>query len=114
MGASDLAAPAPETELIETQLAKLRIDGERHSVVWLRNRERTVSVLVDRPEEGGEKMRLLGRFFPDESREAIDTLIDDYRAHYVKAAVAERIRPRALEPGDVMAPGPPGEAPADV
>jgi hypothetical protein len=103
--ATEALAPPPESaEAIETHLGTVRLEGERHSLVWIRNPERTVSILVDRPDEGSAKVRLLGAFFPDESLAAIETLIADFRRNYVEVAAGERIPPRALEPGDLLPP----------
>ncbi len=81
------------------------LDGARHSLVWIHNAERTVSVVVDRPEQGSEKViRLIGAFGTAEDFDVIEPLIADFEEHYVKCPRRERIRPRPLEPEDLIAP----------
>ena len=104
MTSATLQRPAPDAELAEELLGVVRLDGDRHSLVWIHNPERTLSVLVDRPNEGAEKVRLLGTFAPEESRAAIETLIADYREHHIDRAPSERIHPRPIEPDDLIAP----------
>lgn len=89
--------------LSEERLGVVRIDGARHSLIWAYNRERSVSVLIDRPEQGGEKVaRLLGAFWPEEDFDAVEALAGDYEEHYVKCPRAERIRSRPVEPADLV------------
>ncbi len=94
--------------LKEERLSVVRIDGARHSLIWAYDRGRSVSVLLDRPEQGGEKLaRLIGAFWPDEDFDVVEALAADYEAHYVTCPRAERIRPRPVESAD-LAPAAPG------
>jgi hypothetical protein len=104
MSSATLEKPAPGGELVEEELGLARLDGERHSLVWIHDAERTVSVLVDRPNEGAEKVRVVGCFGSEEPMIAIETLIADYRTHYVNCPATERIPPRPVEPEDLVAP----------
>lgn len=98
------AEQAKEAELIEEWLGTVRIDGARHSLVWIHNAGRTVSIAVDRPEQGSERVvRLIGAFGPTEGFDVIEPLIADFEEHYVKRSRRERIRPRPLEPEDLVA-----------
>jgi len=91
-----------EAELKEERLSVVRIDGARHSLIWAYNRGRSVSVLLDRPEQGAEKLvRLVGAFTPGEDFDVVETLAADYEEHYVKCTRAERIPPRPLELADL-------------
>jgi hypothetical protein len=92
-----------EVALKEERLSVVRIDGARHSLVWVYDRDRSVSVLLDRPEQGGEKLvRLVGAFGPDEDFDVVEALAADYEVHYVKCPRTERIRPRPIEPSDMV------------
>jgi hypothetical protein len=92
-----------EGALKEERLGVIRIDGARHSLVWVYDRERSVSVLIDRPEQGGEKVeRLVGAFWPDEDFDAVEVLAGDYEERYVKRPRSERIRPRPVKAGDLV------------
>ncbi len=96
---------ARKPSLREERIGTVRIDGARHSLVWAYSRERSVSVLIDRPEQGGEKVdRLVGAFWPEEDFDAVEALAGDYEEHYVTRPRAERIRPRAVEPADLAPP----------
>lgn len=91
-----------EVALKEERLSGVRIDGARHSLIWAYDRERSVSVLIDRPEQGSEKVdRLVGAFWPEEDFDAVEALAGDYEEHYVKRPRAERIRPRPVESTDL-------------
>jgi hypothetical protein len=95
-----------EVALKEERLSVVRIDGARHSLIWAYDRDRSVSVLLDRPEQGSEKVdRLVGAFWPDEDFDVVEALAGDYEEHYVKRLRAERIRPRPVESTD-MTPAP--------
>lgn len=88
--------------LKEECIGVVRIDGARHSLIWKYDPERAVSILLDRPDQGGEKVtRLIGAFWPDEDFDAVEALAGDYEEHYVKRPRAERIRPREVEPADL-------------
>lgn len=88
--------------LDEERLAVVRIDGARHSLLWAHDADRTVSVLLDRPDQGGEKVvRLIGAFGPEEGLEVVEALAGDYEEHHVRRPRAERIAPRPLEPADL-------------
>lgn len=96
-----------KTALTEERLDVVRIDGARHSLVWAYDDERTVSVLLDRPEQGAEKLtRLIGAFWPEEGFDAVEALAGDYEEHYVKRPRAERIAPRPIEPADLLPAAP--------
>jgi very-short-patch-repair endonuclease len=102
-----LERKAAKPALREERLGIVRIDGARHSLIWAYDSERTVSVLLDRPEQGGEKLvRLVGAFWPEEGFDAVEALAADYEEHYVKRPRAERIAPRPLEAAD-LAPAAP-------
>ncbi|HEU5105894.1 MAG TPA: hypothetical protein VFU11_08630 [Solirubrobacterales bacterium] len=91
-----------EGALEEERLSFVHIDGARHSLVWAYDSARSVSVLIDRPEEGGEEAeRLVGAFWPDEGFDVVEALASDYEERYVKRPRAERIRPRVVEPADL-------------
>ena len=91
-----------EEALKEERLSVVRIDGARHSLIWAYDSERSVSVLIDRPEQGGEKVeRLVGAFWPDKDFDVVEALASDYEERYAKRPRAERIRPRAVEPADL-------------
>jgi hypothetical protein len=91
-----------EVALKEERLSVVRIDDGRHSLIWTYNSGRSVSVLIDRPEQGGEKVeRLVGAFWPDEDFDAVEALAGDYEERYVKRPRTERIRPRPVEPADL-------------
>lgn len=93
---------ARKPELREERLGVVRIDGARHALIWAYDRDRSVSVLIDRPEQGGEKVaRLVGVFWPDEDFDAVEALAGDYEEHYVRCPRRERIRPRPVEPADL-------------
>ncbi len=105
MSPATLERKAAKPALREERLGIVRIDGARHSLVWVYDRERSVSVLIDRPEQGGEKLeRLIGAFWPEEDFDAVEALAGDYEEHYVKRPRAERIRPRPVEPADLAPP----------
>lgn len=107
MSAATLERKARKRALREERLGVVRIDGARHSLIWAYDRERSVSVLIDRPEQGGEKVdRLLGAFWPEEDFDAVEALAGDYEEHYVKRPRAERIPPRPVEPADLAPPAP--------
>ena len=92
---------AVKLKLTEERLGVVRIDGARHSLIWTYSAERSVSLLVDRPEQGSEKLvRLLGTFWPDEGFDAVEALAADYEERHVKCPRAQRIPPRPLEPSD--------------
>jgi hypothetical protein len=94
-----------EAALKEERLSVVRIDGARHSLIWAYNRGRSISVLLDRPEQGSEKLvRLVGAFAPGEGFDVVETLAADYEEHYVKRPRAERIPPRQLERADLALP----------
>lgn len=91
-----------EVALEEERLNVVRIDGARHSLIWAYDSSRSVSVLVDRPDQGGERTeRLVGAFWPDEGFSVVEALASDYEERYVKRPRAERIRPRPVEPADL-------------
>lgn len=105
MSTATLERNAGKNALHEERLGVVRIDGARHSLIWAYNPERTVSVLLDRPDQGGEKLvRLLGAFWPEEGFDAVEALAADYEDHYVKRPRAERIAPRPLQPADLAPP----------
>jgi len=88
--------------LKEERLGVVRLDGARHSLIWTYDRERSVSVLLDRPEEGAEKLvRLVGAVAPDEDFDVVEALAADYEQHYVAVPRAKRIRPRPIKPSDL-------------
>jgi len=92
-----------EVALKEERLSVVRIDGARHSLIWAYDRKRSVSVLIDRPEQGSEKVdRLVGAFWPDEDFDAVEALAGDYEEHYVRRPRAERIPPRPVESADLQ------------
>jgi|GEM_PF-2682629 len=98
----------PRTRALrEERLGVVRIDGARHSLIWAHDRERSVSVLIDRSEQGSDEVdRLIGAFWPEEDFDAVEGLAGDYEEHYVKRPWAKRIRPRADEPADLAPPAP--------
>lgn len=105
MSPATLERKAAKTALTEERLGVVRIDGARHSLIWACDSERAVSVLLDRPEQGAEKLtRLIGAFWPEEGFDAVEALAGDYEEHYVKRPRAERIPPRALDPADLAPP----------
>ncbi|HVX32597.1 MAG TPA: hypothetical protein VHA80_05590 [Solirubrobacterales bacterium] len=96
----------------------LRIDDERHALIWIHDAERSVSVLVDRPLEGADTVRVVAVLGPAEDGPALEALVEDYRRNNCRQAPGRRPRPRALEPGDlapaaraVPLPGVPGARP---
>jgi hypothetical protein len=89
-----------EGGLTDEPPASLIVDGARHSLVWIHDEERSVSLLVDRP-EGGAKELLLGSLNEEESREQLEALVAHYEEHYVGRPRGERPQPRALEPDDL-------------
>jgi hypothetical protein len=91
--------------LVEEEVTTVRIDDERHALVWIHDGERTVSVLVDRPLEGLDTVRVVGLFGPGEDRTAIDPLVEDYRRRHCALPRGARRGPRPLEPADLTAPG---------
>jgi hypothetical protein len=104
MSAATLERKAGKTVFNEERLGGVRIDGARHSLIWAYDPERTVSVLLDRPDQGGEKLvRLIGAFWPEEGFDAVEALAADYEEHYVKRPRAERIAPRPVEAADLAA-----------
>lgn len=91
--------------LDEERVGMVRIDGARHSLIWAYDPERTVSDLIDRPDQGGEKLvRLVGAFWPEEGFDVIEALAADYEEKYVRRPRCERIRPRPVEPADLTTP----------
>lgn len=101
----DPRAQGAKLALREERLCVVRIDGARHSLIWAYDEERSVSVLLDRPEQGAEKLvRLVGAFAPEEDFDVVEALAADYEEHYVKRPRAERIRPRPVEPSDLAPP----------
>ena len=104
MSTATLERKAGKTALNEERLGVVRIDGARHSLIWAYDSERTVSILLDRPDQGGEKVvRLIGAFWPEEDFDAVEALAADYEEHYVKRPRAERIAPRPVEAADLAA-----------
>jgi len=102
MSPATLGRSARKLKLTEEHLGVVRIDGARHSLIWTHDEVRSVSVLLDRPDQGSEKLtRLLGAFWPDEGFETIETLVADFEEHYVKRPRAGRIPPRPLESADL-------------
>ncbi|MBS1895466.1 MAG: hypothetical protein JST59_29555 [Actinobacteria bacterium] len=96
---------SPRTALNEERLGLVRIDGARYSLIWAHDAERAVSVLLDRPDQGGEKLvRLIGAFWPEEGRDVVEALGADYQERYVRRPRPERIRPRPVEPADMTPP----------
>jgi very-short-patch-repair endonuclease len=107
MSTATLERKAAKSAFHEERLGVVRIDGARHSLIWAHDSERTVSVLLDRPEQGGEKLvRLIGAFWSEEGFDVVEALAADYEEHYVKRPRAERIAPRPLEPADLALPEP--------
>lgn len=105
MSPATLEREAGKTALHEERLGVVRIGGARHSLIWTYDRERSVSILIDRPDQGAEKLvRLIGMFWPEEGFDAVEVLAADYEEHYVKCPRAERIAPRPLEPADLAPP----------
>lgn len=103
MSPATLERSEQEMALKEESLSVVRIDGARHSLIWTYDRERSVSVLLDRPEQGAERVvRLVGAFAPGEDFEVVEVLAADYEEHYVKCPRTERIRPRPVEPSDLV------------
>lgn len=94
-------APTSAGTFAQTSLRTLSIDGALHSLVWVRNSQRSVSLLVARPEEGVGRPLLLGSFDAEESLEEVEALLADYEEHYVSRPSAERPEPRALRPDDL-------------
>jgi len=92
-----------EASLKEECLSVVHIDGARHNLIWVYDRDHSVSVLLDRPEQGGGNLvRLIGAFGTGEGFDVIEALVADYEAHYVKRPRAERIPPRPIEPFDLV------------
>lgn len=101
-----MAAPgASVTGLVQEEIETLRVDDERHALIWIHDAERSVSVLVDRPLEGADTVRVVGRLDPREDRAALRPLIEDYRRNRCELPAAERPGIRPLEPADLCAPG---------
>ncbi|MBS1861893.1 MAG: hypothetical protein JSS68_09290 [Actinobacteria bacterium] len=102
MSAATPEVKAAESALGEERVGTVRIDGARHGLIWAYTAERTVSVLLDRPDQGGEKVvRLIGAFWPEEDFEAVEALAADYEEKYVRRPRAMRIRPRPVEAADL-------------
>jgi hypothetical protein len=91
-------------DLTQEELATLRIEDERHALIWIHDAERAVSVLVDRPLEGSDTVRVVGLLAPEEGRAALAALIEDYRRSRCAPPAGRCPRPRALEPGDLSPP----------
>lgn len=111
MKASLLSPPNSKSEdgkprLSEERLGGVLIDGARHSLIWIHNRDRSVSVLVDRPEEGPDRRPcVIDTFLAIEGREEVETLASHFEEHHVNGPPAKRMRLRPLEPADLGCPG---------
>jgi hypothetical protein len=106
MTSATLEQSSVADELVEEEVGRAHIDGESHSFVWIHDGEFAMSVLVDRPSQGEDAVRVLARLGPAEGAPQIKAVLADYRAHYLACATAERARPRPLEPGDLVPPEP--------
>jgi hypothetical protein len=91
----------PVTGLVQEEISTLRIDDERHALIWIHDAERSVSVLVDRPLEGADTVRVVGLLGPEEGHPAIGALVEDYRRNHCAQPAADRAGPRPLEPTDL-------------
>lgn len=93
-------------QLSEELLGVVLIDGARHSLIWIHNRERSVSVLVDRPEEScGRGQCVIDTFLASEGREEVEALASHFEEHHVNSPPADRMLLRPLEPTDLGCPG---------
>jgi hypothetical protein len=102
MSPATLEPVAGRPALHGERLGVVRIDGARHSLIWACSEDRSVSLLIERPEQGSEKQeRLVGAFWPDEDFDVVESLAADYEEHYAGRPRAERIAPRALLASDL-------------
>lgn len=102
MSSATLEQPAAGDELVEEEVGRAHVDGESHSLVWIHDSQYALSVLVDRPNQGEDKVRILARLGPAEGRPQVDAVIAEYRRHYLAGPADDRVRPRPLEPGDLV------------
>lgn len=105
IGPERLGREARKLGLSEERLGGVSIDGARHSLIWVHDVGRSISLLLDRLDEGQEQpVRLVGAFGPGEDFEVVEALAGDYEEHHCRADRAERIPPRPLDHADLLAP----------